>query len=147
MIEVYYIEDDETIADLVKEYLAQQNCSVLIFRTISEAKRALLDHLPTLILIDWNLPDGQGNDLCSWIRIRSANLPIIFLTVRGDSHDIVAGFQNGADAVRESKLFCNDLVIDKEKLAVYYQQEEITVSQPEYHLLLLLMENKWKTVT
>ena len=36
MIEVYYIEDDETIADLVKEYLAQQNCSVLIFRTISE---------------------------------------------------------------------------------------------------------------
>lgn len=42
MIEVYYIEDDETIADLVKEYLAQQNCSVLIFRTISEAKRALL---------------------------------------------------------------------------------------------------------
>lgn len=59
----------------------------------------------------------------------------------------VAGFQNGADAVRESKLFFNDLVIDKEKLAVYYQQEEITVSQPEYHLLLLLMENKWKTVT
>ena len=83
----------------------------------------------------------------------------------------VAGFQNGADdyvvkpfeltvlysrilallrrtkAVRESKLFCNDLVIDKEKLAVYYQQEEIPVSQPEYHLLLLLMENKGKTVT
>ena len=48
-------------------------------------------------MIDWNLPDGQGNDLCRWIRIRSANLPIIFLTVRGDSHDIVAGFQNGAD--------------------------------------------------
>lgn len=114
---------------------------------ISDAKHALLNRLPTLILIDWNLPDGQGNDLCRWIRIRSANLPIIFLTVRGDSHDIVVGFQNGADAVRESKLFCNDLVIDKEKLAVYYQQEEITVSQPEYHLLLLLMENKWKTVT
>ena len=93
------------------------------------------------------------------------------MTVRGDSHDIVAGFQNGADdyivkpfeltvlysrilallrrtkAVRETKLFCNDLVIDKEKLAVYYQQEEIPVSQPEYHLLLLLMENKGKTVT
>ena len=143
MIEVYYVEDDETIVDSVKEYLVQQNCSVLIFRTISEAKRALLDHLPTLILIDWNLPDGQGNDLCRWIRIRSANLPIIFLTVRGDSHDIVAGFQNGADdyvvkpfelavlysrilallrrtkALRETKLFCDDLAIDKEKLAVY----------------------------
>ena len=48
MIEVYYIEDDETIADLVKEYLAQQNCSVLIFRTISDAQHALLKRLPTL---------------------------------------------------------------------------------------------------
>ena len=42
MIEVYYIEDDETIADLVKEYLAQQNCSVLIFRTISDKTAAFL---------------------------------------------------------------------------------------------------------
>ena len=93
MIEVYYIEDDETIADLVKEYLAQQNCSVLIFRTISDAQHALLKRLPTLILIDWNLPDGQGNDLCRWIRIRSANLQIIFLTIRGDSHGMWPDFR------------------------------------------------------
>lgn len=38
-------------------------------------------------------------------------------------------------------------MLDKEKTAVYCQQEEIVVSQPEYQLLLLLMENKGKTVT
>ncbi|HIR24148.1 MAG TPA: winged helix-turn-helix transcriptional regulator, partial [Candidatus Egerieimonas faecigallinarum] len=45
------------------------------------------------------------------------------------------------------RLFCDDVTLDKEKLTVYCQQEEITLSQPEYHLLLLLMENKGKTIT
>ena len=117
------------------------------------------------------MPDGQGSELCRWIRERRADLPIIFLTVRGDSHDIVSGFQYGADDyvvkpfalavlhsrmlallrragnTGESKLFCDDLVLDKEKMAVYHGQKEIPVSQPEYRLLLLLLENKGKTIT
>ena len=97
--------------------------------------------------------------------------PIIYLTVRGDSHDIVMGFQNGADDyvvkpfdlavlysrilallrrtenIADTKLFCDDLMLDKEKTAVYDQQKEIIVSQPEYRILLALMENKGKTIT
>ena len=45
------------------------------------------------------------------------------------------------------RLYCDDIILDKEKLAVFYQQEEVTLSSPEYQLLLLLMENKGKTVT
>lgn len=171
MIDVYYAEDDEIIAQSVKEYLKQQNCKVTILGTVADVKQALRNHIPTIILIDWNMPDGQGNELCRWIRERWADLPIIFLTVRGDSHDIISGFQNGADdyvvkpfeltvlysrmlallrrtrRTKETKLFCDDLMLEKEKFVVYYRQEEITVSQPEYHLLLLLMENKGKTIT
>ena len=92
-------------------------------------------------------------------------------SVRGDSHDIVAGFQNGADdyvvkpfdlavlysrilallrrieGVIGTKLFCDDLMLDKDKTAVYDGQKEIAVSQPEYRILLILMENKGKTIT
>ena len=50
-----------------------------------------------MVLVDWNLPDGSGNALCQWIRSIYKELPIIFLTVRGDTGDIVSGFQNGAD--------------------------------------------------
>ena len=49
------------------------------------------------MLIDWNMPDGQGDELCRWIRNRWNDLPIIFLTIRGDSCDVVSGLQNGAD--------------------------------------------------
>ena len=97
MIEVYYAEDDETIGKSVKEYLKQQNCKVAVFDRIADVKKALIGHLPTIVLLDWNMPDGQGNELCLWIRERWKTLPVIYLTVRGDSHDIVTGFQNGAD--------------------------------------------------
>lgn len=171
MIEVYYAEDDEMIAGYVKEYLTQQNCQVTVFHTASDLKKALSTSLPTVLLMDWNMPDEQGNILCRWIRERWINLPIIFLTVRGDSHDMINGFQSGADdyvvkpfdlavlhsrilallrrtkPIEETKLFCDDLMLDKEKNAVYCKQKEITVSQPEYQLLLILIENKGKTIT
>ena len=97
MIEVYYAEDDETIGKSVKEYLKQQNCKVAVFDRIADVKKALIGHLPTIVLLDWNMPDGQGSELCLWIRERWKTLPIVYLTIRGDSHDIVTGFQNGAD--------------------------------------------------
>ena len=171
MIDVYYAEDDKVIAQSVKDYLEQQNCKVTIFNKINDIRKALGSHLPSILLLDWNMPDGQGNELCRWVREKWTDLPIIFLTVRGDSHDIIAGFQNGTDDYvvkpfelailysrilallrragkpKGTKLFCDNLTLDKEKMAVYYEQEEIQVSQPEYQLLLLLMENKGKTIT
>ena len=170
-MEVFYVEDDKTIADSVKEYLNRQNCKVAIFETVTAVKKALQSQIPALVLIDWNLPDGEGKDLCLWIRERVVDLPIIILTVRGDSQDVVAGFQCGADdyvvkpfeltvlysrmlallrraqKAEETKLFCDDLVLDKERLTVSRGQKEIVLSQSEYHLLLLLMENKGKTIT
>lgn len=63
MIEVYYAEDDEMIGKSVKEYLEQQNCKVSVFDRIADAKKALIGHLPTIVLLDWNMPDGQGNEI------------------------------------------------------------------------------------
>lgn len=171
MIEVYYAEDDEAIGSAVKQYLEQQNCKVAVFYRIADIRKALLGHLPTIVLLDWNMPDGQGNALCLWIRERWKALPIVYLTVRGDPHDMVAGFQTGADdyvvkpfdlavlhsrilallrraeTATDTKLFCDSLMLDKEKTAVYDGQKEIAVSQPEYRILLILMENKGKTIT
>ena len=156
VIEVYYAEDDEIIAKSVKEYLEQQNCKVTVFGAIVDIKKALINHLPTVILLDWNMPDGQGNELCRWIRDRWNDLPVIYLTVRGDSCDIVSGFQNGADdyvvkpfdlAVLHSRILALLRRANGTKAAVYYQQKEVAVSQSEYQLLLLLLENKGKTVT
>ena len=171
MMEIYYIEDDENIAMAVKEYLSQKGYVVSTFGTLESGKKALEHHIPSIALIDWNMPDGEGNRFCRWIRSRWKELPVIFLTVRDDTRDIISGFEYGADDyvtkpfelevlhsrihallrragnVLNQHLSCGSISIDKNKMAVFYGEEEITVSQAEYQLLQLLMENKGKTVT
>lgn len=171
MTEVYYIEDDINIAAIVKEYLEQKGYAVSIFPMVAEGKCALKNHIPDIVLVDWNMPDGKGDALCQWMRTKWNELPIIFLTVRNDTCDIVSGFSNGADDyvvkpfelevlhsrirallrragnVSDQYLSCGSISIDKSSMMVLYQGEEINVSQAEYQLLLLLIENKGKTIT
>ena len=87
MIEIYYIEDDQNIAAVVKDYLEQKGYQVSVYATIAGAKEALRKHVPGLVLVDWNMPDGQGDALCRFIRSNWNDLPLIFLTVRDDSRD------------------------------------------------------------
>lgn len=171
MINLYYAEDDEATAQSVTEYFSQYGYQVRVFSTVSEIQTALLAQQPHLVLIDWNMPDGQGDRLCRWIRSHWEGLPIIFLTVRNDSGDMVSAFSNGADDYvvkpfdlevllsrvrallrrsgqgKTSSFFCGGLTLDMEKSSVFCHQEEIFLSQPEYQILLLLMQNKGKTVT
>lgn len=172
MTEIYYVEDDRDIAEGVKRYLEPRKMEVSVFDSMEDARQALRENLPSVVIIDGNLPDGDGNDLCVWIRRRfGEHLPILYLTVRGETSDIVKGFEIGADdyvvkpfepevlysriqallrrsgQMKGSRIFCDHLSVDTEKMAVYCGQEEITLSQPEYQIFLLLMENKGRTVT
>lgn len=171
MTEIYYIEDDKDIAMTVKEYLGGKGYSVFLFDSLTCAREAFENHVPGIALIDWNMPDGKGDDFCRWLRSHWADLPVIFLTVRNDTRDIISGFENGADDyvtkpfeleilhsrirallrrtgnVQGRYLSCGLVCIDTDRMAVFYGEEEITVSQAEYQLLLILMQNKGKTVT
>lgn len=171
MLEIYYIEDDSYIAQVVKEYLEGKNALVSIFSTIADAKSALQCHIPSIVLMDWNMPDGQGDMFCKWIRSKWKELPIIFLTVRNETNDIVTGFQNGADDyvikpfelevlysrmqallrrtgnVKEQYLSCGEITLDQSSMKVFSAGREVQLSHGEYQLLLHLMINKGKTVT
>lgn len=171
MVTIYNIEDDLNIAVAVKEYLEQKGFRVVVFTTLADARRALLEQVPALVLLDWNMPDGYGDGMCQWIRRRWNELPIIFLTVRGDCGDIVAGFRDGADDyvvkpfelevlrsrisallrragnVAKQYLSCDGIMIDVNRCTVTCHAQEVSLSAAEYQLLLYLMQNKGKTVT
>lgn len=171
MTEIYYMEDDENIGVTVKEYLDRKGYSVSLFGTLESGKKALEHHVPSIVLIDWNMPDGRGDAFCKWLRCKYAELPAVFLTVRDDTRDIISGFDNGADDyvtkpfeldVLHSRihallrragnaasgyLSCGSISIDKNRMAVFCGEEEVAVSHAEYQLLELLLRNKGKTVT
>lgn len=171
MIDVYYAEDDQAISSGVKEYLERQGYRVTVLPTIAAAKQAIKSVLPQIMLVDWNMPDGNGRILCQWIRANWKELPVIFLTVRGDSRDIVSGFQEGADDyvvkpfeldvlhqrmqallrrtgdVAKQYLSCGGIALDRKRMVVTCEGEEVSLSQSEYHLLLYLLQNRGRTVT
>lgn len=171
MTTIYYVEDDRSIAGTVKGFLEQQGYRVFLFSTIAAAKQAITDNCPALTLVDWNMPDGSGKELCSWIRRNRRELPVIFLTVRDESRDMIAGFENGADDyvvkpfeldvlllriqallrragdVSGRYLSCGQISLDQDKQLVFCGQKEIALSILEYQLLLYLLQNKGKIVT
>ncbi len=171
MMEIYYAEDDGAIADAVREYLEQKDFKVTVCDTFAELACRLQRQVPSLILLDWNMPDGNGREMCRQIRRKWKELPVIFLTVRGDCDDIVDGFQSGADdyvvkpfelavlhsrilaLLRRSKhaemqyLSCDGISVDQNKRLVLLHGEEVSLSGAEYQVLLYLMQNKGRTLT
>ncbi|MCM1268511.1 MAG: response regulator transcription factor [Bacteroidales bacterium] len=171
MIELYYAEDDVQIADAVKQYLEERDCRVTVFSTLAKIGEALNRRVPEMVLLDWNMPDGQGEELCRLIRRTWKELPIIFLTVRGDSADVVAGFRSGADdyvvkpfelevlyfrikallrrsgGASSQYLSCGKISVDRNRRQVFCDAKEVSLSAVEYQALLCLMQNQGKIVT
>ncbi|MCI8738045.1 MAG: response regulator transcription factor [Lachnospiraceae bacterium] len=171
MNDIYYVEDDESISQTVKEFLGQHGYSVFVYTTIEAAKKAFGSACPMLALLDWNMPDGSGRELSRWIRSKWKELPVILLTVRGDSRDIVSGFQSGADDyvvkpfelevlllrieallrrcgdVSRQYLSCGGISLDQKRMLVFSEGNEVDLSPSEYQLLLYLLQNKGIIVT
>lgn len=171
MREIYYAEDDPGIAGMVKAYLERKNLKVSVYGTLADLRQALAKRPPAMVLLDWNMPDGCGDSLCRWIRGNWKELPVIFLTVRGDSADIVSGFESGADDyvvkpfalevlysrvqalfrrsgnVSGQYLSCGEIAMDVSRRRVTCGTEEVALSAVEYQTLLCLMRNKGRIVT
>ena len=62
---LYYAEDDGAIAGAVKEYLEDEGIQTVLFPSVSSIRKAMESSRPDMVLTDWILPDGNGDELCS----------------------------------------------------------------------------------
>ena len=93
---VLLVEDEPSVGELVRGYLARDGYTVLWVRTGEEAIVELSRHPVRLVLLDIGLPDTNGFDVCREIRQRS-QVPIVMLTARDEEPDRIVGFELGAD--------------------------------------------------
>lgn len=171
MFTILIAEDDETITFALERFFSQKNVQTICCQTAAQAKAAFTPGI-TLALLDLNLPDGSGYELCRTMKSMN-DIPVIFLTVRDDEKDIVQGLDMGADdyitkpfllsvlwsrinavlrrstdaAEKNSLLFCDDIRVDPLANRVWIKDQEVKLTASEFSLLLTLLEHKNLTMT
>ena len=96
MKEILIIDDDKGLSFIISEMLESDGYSVTTAESGEEAFRLLSLHTFHLILLDINLPDTTGLELCSELR-RASQTPVIFASARTSESDRIAGFDIGGD--------------------------------------------------
>ncbi len=93
---ILLVEDEASIAEPFARLLTREGFEPTIAATAARAVALYEQEAPDLILLDLNLPDGDGRDIARELRSRS-DVPIIMLTARGTETDRVVGLEIGAD--------------------------------------------------
>ena len=168
MKRIIIVEDDKKLNDGIKLALRHEYVCLQAF-TIQDARELWKEQKADLILLDVNLPDGNGQEWLEEIR-QSSNVPIIILTANNMEMDIVTGLELGAndyitkpfslmvlrarvgvqlrDCGQEKELFvCQDYRFDFQRMEFYKGNESIVLSRIEQRLLRCLLEQKGRNVS
>jgi DNA-binding response OmpR family regulator len=168
---VLLVEDEENLASLVRAYLEQEGYRVIAAVTGAEALRAIEAEPVRIVVLDLNLPDMDGLEVCRQIRTRSS-VPIVMLTARDEEKDRLAGLETGADdymgkpfspkelvarmkAVlrrtephsEEELLVLGDIALRRSAREVAVAGEPIELRPKEFDLLAYLMQNRGSVIS
>lgn len=160
---ILIIEDDSDLREGLSFSFSSDGYDVLEAETQKEGLREIEKGGCDLVLLDCNLPDGTGFQLCKEVRSYS-NIPIIMLTARDTELDEIKALELGVNDYLSKpfslgvlkarmkrilrgkeeveKIVTGFLKIDQSTCKVYKRGEEISLSKLEYRLLLYLVENK-----
>ncbi len=169
---ILFVEDEEAISAPFSRALERAGFEPVVVRTVADAIEAAARVDPDLVLLDLNLPDGDGRDVCRALR-RGSDVPIVMLTARGTETDRVVGLEMGADdyvvkpfsgaevisriravlrrtrarSAPEPVLEAGDVVVDVAGRIATHDGEELGLTRKEFDLLAELVRNRGQVVS
>ena len=161
---ILIIDDEKMILSMMEKCLGEE----FSVYTAENAKKALelLNVIPDIILLDINMPEMDGLELCQLIR-GHISCPIIFLTARVTERDVIKGLSVGGDdyitkpfrmdellarisahlrreerkGTAENLRFDEELIIDYNSRTVFYGKEQLDFSNKEFEIIRFLSQN------
>ena len=170
---VLVVDDDAALAEMLSIVLRQEGFDSFTVSRGDLALDALRDYKPDVVLLDLMLPGRDGIDVCKEIRAESG-IPIVMLTAKGDTVDIVVGLESGADdyvvkpfkpkelvarirarvrrketstVAHPESIDIGDLLIDVAGHSVSRLGEPIGLTPLEFDLHLCLARKPWQVFT
>jgi DNA-binding response OmpR family regulator len=169
------VEDDADIANLLVHYLGQEGYDVTVVPDGAAALQRIKTMPPDLILLDLMLPKMDGLEVCKRLRAegRTATIPVIMLTAKGEESDRVIGLELGADDYlpkpfspkelvarvkallrrtnrpesAEKRFIYGELALDTVRHEVTFKGEEVHLTAKEFALLHQLLANRGRVLT
>ncbi|MBE6448062.1 MAG: phosphate regulon transcriptional regulatory protein PhoB [Alphaproteobacteria bacterium] len=168
---IMIIEDEEALALMLRYNLEKEGYNVVAESRGSRAIAEVEKHMPSVILLDWMLPEISGVEICKLIRSKPdiKNIPIIMLTAKGEEEDKVKGLSAGADdyvtkpfsvpellarvksqlrhapePASEKEIMFEDIRMDLVEKKVFRGENYIHLGPTEFRLLKMLMETPGK---
>jgi two-component system, OmpR family, response regulator len=163
------VEDDDSIRELLAAGLRFAGYDVATTASGGEAVGLIIERQPNLVVLDVNLPDVDGFEVCRRVRSSGNEVPIIFLTARRDVEDLRTGFAGGGDdyltkpfsldeltfrieavlrragsraAMPDSgRLVCGHVELDEPSHRVWSAGVEIATTPTEFRMLRYLLSN------
>lgn len=113
MSDILVVEDHKETCALLAVALEEAGFNVHCCGTVKAAKEYLSHDVPSLVVLDLRLPDGDGLGVCRWVRAigRLANIPLIALTGEDDLRDKEKGFLAGVDQYLTKPIVMDELVM------------------------------------
>lgn len=171
MKSILIVEDDRALGDGLCLALRDPALELTLCRTLSAARSALEAGSFDLLILDVNLPDGNGLDFLRRLRAGANSVPVILLTANDMETDIVAGLESGADdyvtkpfslavlrarvnaqlrrdrgAVPSGPLVLDGFSFDFERMEFRRDGRSVDLSKTEQKLLRILVENRGRTL-
>jgi two-component system, OmpR family, response regulator MtrA len=167
---VLVVDDDASLAEMLTIVLRQEGFESRMCTRGDEAMGQFREFRPDVVLLDLMLPGKDGIDVCKEIRSESG-VPIVMLTAKGDTIDVVVGLESGADdyvvkpfkpkelvarirarvrrfaAPANESITIGDLTIDVAGHSVTRDSKPISLTPLEFDLLVCLARKPWQVFT
>lgn len=168
MNRILIAEDDATIREGIQSFLSENNFLVDAVEDGAAALDAVRKHVPDLVILDLGLPKITGESVCREIKKQFPDLPVIILTAKNQTSDIVDGFKLGADdyiskpfeleelmarigvrlkTEKNNVIEIDDLILDPQSVRVTRAGKDIQLTPHEFKLLHYLLVNKGRVLT
>jgi DNA-binding response OmpR family regulator len=168
-LKILVVEDDPTVRLLVKKSLENKGGVISEAATAREAEEKAMNKSLDIIILDLNLPDGTGYDVCQHIREEHVTTPVLVLSAEQETNMKVKVLNVGADDYitkpfsieelqarieailrrshinnehNETDLECGSLHVDVLKRQMVINGEQIDLTNSEFNLLAYLVNNK-----